>query len=65
MNFLCGPWGGKKCSAQRWFDYMGSIKNGFSPFNVIFKFSKAKTEDYTPLKPALIPCDHRNAEVGI
>ena len=41
MGLLCGPWGSKKCTAKRWFDYMGSITNGFSPFQISYEYGGA------------------------
>lgn len=34
MDFLCGPWGAYRCTPARWYDYMGSTTNGFSPFDI-------------------------------
>jgi len=29
MHIMCGPWGASNCTAERWFDYMGSIGSGY------------------------------------
>ena len=34
MDLLCGPWGGALCSPQRLLDYLGSISNGYAPFQI-------------------------------
>ena len=34
MDLLCGPWGGALCSPQRLLDYLGSLSNGYAPFQV-------------------------------
>ena len=54
MGLLCGAYGSKKCTAKRsdsggkehfeilfsfrWFDYMGSISNGYSPFQISYEY---------------------------
>ena len=38
MGLLCGPHGSKDCTAKRWFDYMGSITNGYSPFQINYDY---------------------------
>jgi len=38
MGLLCGPWGSKACTAKRWFEYMGSVTNGYSPFQISYEF---------------------------
>ena len=43
MNMLCGPWGATFCTPERWFEYMGSITNGYSPFNILYHFARWKT----------------------
>jgi len=45
MGLLCGQWGSRECTAKRWFDYMGSISNGYSPFQISYNYSSnSKTE---------------------
>ena len=34
MGLLCGPHGSKGCTAERWFDYMGSI----APFQINYYY---------------------------
>ena len=47
MEVLCGEYGAEDCTPQRWFNYMGSTSNGFSPFDIIYEYG---TEDryYNP-----------------
>ncbi|CAG7836043.1 unnamed protein product [Allacma fusca] len=60
MDFLCGEWGAYACTAKKWFDYLGSTDNGFSPFDIFFKYvnsSNAKDyEDYQPFNLTTVPC---------
>lgn len=44
MDILCGPWGSYRCSAERWFDYMGSISNGYSPFDIKYRYTQSEDE---------------------
>ena len=38
MLLLWGPHGSKDCMAKRWFDYIGSITNGHSPFQINYDY---------------------------
>ncbi len=37
LDILCGPWGSYRCSGERWFEYLGSTSNGYSPFDIIYR----------------------------
>lgn len=45
MGLLCGQWGSRDCTAKRWFDYMGSIENGYSPFQISYNYSSNSKAD--------------------
>ncbi|TRY76439.1 hypothetical protein TCAL_00054 [Tigriopus californicus] len=64
LNFLCGPWGSHLCTPKRWFDYMGSINNGYSPFNIIYNFTTSTTGSYRPHNPSVTPC-HESVHPGV
>ncbi|ODM87820.1 Niemann-Pick C1 protein [Orchesella cincta] len=52
MDMLCGPWGSFHCTPQRWFDYMGSTSNGYSPFDIIYNYSYSNyTGPFSPFSP--------------
>lgn len=59
MTLLCGPWGPQLCTPERWFEYMGSMTNGYSPFNIFYKFTNETSEDgrYFPHNPLVVPCN--------
>ena len=59
MGLLCGPWGSKKCTAKRWFDYMGSITNGFSPFQISYEYGSSlmSGDNHTYHSPETTTCD--------
>ena len=60
LNFLCGPWGSTLCTAHRWFEYMGSTSNGYSPFNILYEFldqdSDPMPDGFEPHNPDVVPC---------
>ncbi|CAB4064774.1 NPC1 [Lepeophtheirus salmonis] len=39
LKLMCGKWGDKLCSPYRWFRYLGSLSNGFTPFQIDYVFS--------------------------
>jgi len=59
MGLLCGSHGSKKCTAKRWFDYMGSISNGYSPFQISYEYGSSQTslDNYTYHNPPTTPCN--------
>lgn len=61
LKMLCGPWGTTLCTPERWFQYMGSIKNGFSPFNILYRFgtddSEIADEGFSYFNPQVTSCD--------
>jgi hypothetical protein len=59
MDLLCGPWGGALCSPQRLLDYLGSISNGYAPFQINYFIHKADETDtsFQPHNPTVVPCN--------
>jgi len=59
MALMCGPWGSANCDAQKWFNYMGSLGNGYSPFQITYTFSSlSENEDgYENHNPIVLPCN--------
>ena len=59
MALMCGPWGSKNCDAQKWFNYMGSLNNGYSPFQITYAFSNKPADDngYENHNPLVLPCN--------
>ena len=59
MLILCGPWGTNGCDAQKWWNYMGTVENGFSPFEVAYEYGKlGNSEDgYTYHNPHVDKCN--------
>ncbi|RZC35061.1 Niemann-Pick C1 protein-like, partial [Asbolus verrucosus] len=53
IGSACGDYGSANCNPERFFNYMGSYSNTFSPFNIVFKLtneSDTKAINHTALK---------------
>lgn len=66
MSVMCGPWGSYYCNADRWFNYMGSTKNGYAPFQIDYLFVNVSNEDAAsdakqPFTEEFIPCDQSSS----
>ncbi len=64
MDIMCGADNSVTCTADKWFTYMGSILNGYSPFNIFYTYTNSSEETvvdgdkvYIPLDPTIVPCD--------
>ena len=59
MDLLCGPWGGALCSPQRLLDYLGSISNGYAPFQINYLLYKEldSGSSIKPHDPPVVPCN--------
>lgn len=55
LDILCGPWGSYRCTAERWFTFLGSTSNSYSPFDII----------YRPIDTDEEPSSMSSAEVGL
>ena len=44
MAMLCGPWGSTYCSPKRWWDFLGSDDNGYSPFQITYEYGEEEVE---------------------
>ena len=67
MSLLCGRWGSKKCTAKRWFDFMGSITNGYSPFQISYEYGGSGGDSpsgHSYHSPSTVPC-HQSAGPGL
>ena len=40
MDMLCGPWGSSLCNPRRWWDFLGSDDNGYSPFQISYSYGE-------------------------
>lgn len=64
LDLMCGPWGADKCSALRWYGFMGDANMDIVPFQINYKVrnSTEKVGEFTPLNPRIVPC---NASVDV
>jgi Niemann-Pick C1 protein len=58
LDIMCGEWGAFRCSAMRWFGFMGDSSSPFVPFqiNYIPHDDVGVVDDFKPLNPKVIPC---------
>ena len=66
MYLMCGSWG-PKCTAKRWFDYLGNINNGKAPFQISYEYGsseKSPDGEYYYHSPSTTPC-HLSAGPGL
>ncbi|KAF7992770.1 hypothetical protein HCN44_005114 [Aphidius gifuensis] len=58
LDIMCGQWGASRCTADRWFFYMGdSANNLYVPFQITYIINDDKTGNFTPLNPGVTPCN--------
>ncbi len=65
MDIMCGADNSITCNSEKWFSYMGSISNGYSPFNIFYIYTNDTGEyvdpwdgtAYLPNDPSIVPCD--------
>lgn len=56
---MCGDWGASRCSAFKWFKYMGDASgNPFVPFQITYlpQPITKPTNGFTPVDPKVVPC---------
>ena len=61
MDMMCGPWGSANCNPQRWWNFLGSVDNGYSPFAINYDYGDNGTETtddgHTYHSPEVLTCD--------
>ncbi|ENN71122.1 hypothetical protein YQE_12055, partial [Dendroctonus ponderosae] len=60
MDFMCGDWGALRCTANRWFTYMGTAGNNsvYVPFQINYiNSTTAKVGNFTPMDIEITPCN--------
>ncbi|XP_022916873.2 NPC intracellular cholesterol transporter 1 isoform X2 [Onthophagus taurus] len=55
LDIMCGSWTSTRCSAKRWFDYMGNKNTPFVPFPINYKNSSSDGS-FIPANPPVTPC---------
>lgn len=66
LDIMCGSWAAAKCTAERWFTFMGTKEgNAFVPFQMNYKFLSEPVGDFIPYNPPITPCNKGiNVSVG-
>ena len=59
FGFICGPWGSSYCTPRRWWEYLGSVANGYSPFQINYDIENAttSTDGHTYHNPVVTKCN--------
>ncbi|XP_005183450.1 NPC intracellular cholesterol transporter 1 isoform X3 [Musca domestica] len=59
MDIVCGDHTASRCSATKWFTYMGDVNNIYVPFQITYvqhQNSSSVIDGYRPLDPPTVPC---------
>ncbi|KAJ4447560.1 hypothetical protein ANN_09567 [Periplaneta americana] len=73
LDMMCGEWGASRCSARKWFTYMGQSEgNPFVPFEINYIETNKTVGKFIPLNPSITPCSkginnivrNRNIKIG-
>ncbi|XP_065355610.1 NPC intracellular cholesterol transporter 1 isoform X2 [Calliphora vicina] len=59
MDIVCGEHGASRCSATKWFNYMGDSNNVYVPFQITYvqhENNSSFIDGYRPLDPPTVPC---------
>ncbi|XP_021702839.1 Niemann-Pick C1 protein isoform X3 [Aedes aegypti] len=61
LDLMCGEWGASRCSARKWFNYMGTKEgNYYVPFQINYIAHQSSNDSaFTPLKPRVVPCSEK------
>ncbi|XP_035915743.1 NPC intracellular cholesterol transporter 1-like isoform X1 [Anopheles stephensi] len=63
LDLMCGDWGASRCSAKKWFHYMGDAENNlYVPFQIDYVAHSSPNETidgYLPWNPRIVPCNEK------
>ncbi|XP_065080828.1 NPC intracellular cholesterol transporter 1 isoform X3 [Ochlerotatus camptorhynchus] len=61
LDIMCGEWGASRCSAKKWFNFMGTKDgNAFVPFQINYIAHQNNSDStFVPLKPRVVPCSEK------
>ncbi|XP_061938456.1 NPC intracellular cholesterol transporter 1 isoform X5 [Apis cerana] len=58
MDLMCGIWGASRCTAWKWFHYMGdAANNGYVPFQITYINTDEPIDSFIPVDPKVTPCN--------
>lgn len=54
---MCGEWGASRCTALKWFYFMGDAENNiYVPFQITYVNTDKPIGPFEPLDPQITPC---------
>ncbi|XP_017762316.1 PREDICTED: Niemann-Pick C1 protein isoform X5 [Eufriesea mexicana] len=57
LDIMCGIWGASRCTALKWFHYMGdAANNGYVPFQITYINTDEPVGSFIPVDPKVTPC---------
>lgn len=56
LDLMCGSWGAKFCTPQRWFDFMGDGSSAYVPFQINYISGDQPVDGFTPYNPPTREC---------
>ncbi|KAG7205223.1 hypothetical protein KM043_018307 [Ampulex compressa] len=57
LDLMCGEWGASRCTAKKWFHYMGDAEyNSYVPFQITYINTDEPIGSFTPMDPKITPC---------
>ncbi|EDV98847.1 GH13378 [Drosophila grimshawi] len=58
LDLMCGAYPASRCSATKWFTFMGDSSSPFVPFQITYMqhATNATENGFTPLNPPITPC---------
>ncbi|XP_012258607.2 NPC intracellular cholesterol transporter 1 isoform X2 [Athalia rosae] len=58
LDIMCGEWGASRCSAEKWFKYMGDAEgNLYVPFEIDYIPTDTPLSGFVPLDIPVTPCN--------
>ncbi|XP_026472293.1 NPC intracellular cholesterol transporter 1-like isoform X5 [Ctenocephalides felis] len=58
LDLMCGTWGASRCTAAKWFHYMGTQEgNPYVPFGINYIATEQPKNGFSPLDPKVVPCN--------
>lgn len=65
LDLMCGEWGASRCTALKWFHFMGDAENNvYVPFQITYVNTDEPVGPFMPLDPRITPCSEA-INVGI
>ncbi|XP_011704595.1 PREDICTED: Niemann-Pick C1 protein isoform X2 [Wasmannia auropunctata] len=57
LDLMCGEWGASRCTALKWFHYMGDAANNiYVPFQITYVNTDQPVGSFEPVDPVITPC---------